>query len=221
MGLAVSLCLLSESRSSTSSLLRFISPGSQHHAQKPYHLGFLHDHYCHAAGCRLSARDDRLAQALFHAKANGQLITRNGLVIGSRIIGQPFSGSGYFYSRPSAAGSNGYDATSSGGSNYGPTNKKYIDRIESDVVTLQKQYPGVPVPIDLVPALSGVQPRASCSGCGIVDSVSVWNRGFFNVAHSRRPREETANHRPSGRSSCCCPRHGMATLNAISWPCRW
>lgn len=100
-----------------------------------------------------------LAQALFHNKANGQLITRNGVIIGSKIIGQPFSGPGYFHGRPSAAGVSGYDATSSGGSNYGPTNSKYVDRVESDVAELQRQNPGVPVPIDLVTASgSGLDP---------------------------------------------------------------
>ncbi len=100
-----------------------------------------------------------LAQAFFRDKANGQLIKRNGVTIGSRIIGQPFAGPGYFHGRPSAAGVYGYDATSSGGSNYGPTNSKYIDRVESDVAELQKRNPGVPVPIDLVTASgSGLDP---------------------------------------------------------------
>jgi potassium-transporting ATPase KdpC subunit len=100
-----------------------------------------------------------LAQALFRDKANGQLIKRNGVTIGSRIIGQPFAGAGYFHGRPSAAGINGYDATSSGGTNYAPTNSKYIDRVESNVAELQKQNPGVPVPIDLVTASgSGLDP---------------------------------------------------------------
>lgn len=100
-----------------------------------------------------------LAQALFHNKADGQLITRDGVIIGSRIIGQPFSGPGYFHGRPSAAGANGYDASSSGGSNYGPTNAKYIHRVASDVVTIRKNNPGVPVPIDLVTASgSGLDP---------------------------------------------------------------
>ena len=101
-----------------------------------------------------------LAQALFRDKANGQLITKNGVTIGSRMIGQPFTGPGYFHGRPSAAGVNGYDATSSGGSNYGPANTKYIDRVEGDVAKLQKQNPGVPVPIDLVTASgSGLDPN--------------------------------------------------------------
>ena len=100
-----------------------------------------------------------IAQALFPDKANGQLITRSGVTVGSRIIGQPFTGAGYFHGRPSAAGA-GYDATSSGGSNYGPTNSKYISRVESDVAELQKQNPGVPVPIDLVTASgSGLDPN--------------------------------------------------------------
>src|ERR1700685_2078921 len=73
-----------------------------------------------------------LAQVLFHDKANGQLISRNGAVVGSRIIGQQFSGPGYLHSRPSAAG-NGYDAQNSGGSNLGPTNQKLIDRVSTDV----------------------------------------------------------------------------------------
>src|SRR5690242_5044611 len=88
-----------------------------------------------------------LAQGLFPHNANGQLILRNGVIIGSKIIGQPFTGPGYFHSRPSAAGITGYDATSSGGSNYGPTNSKYIDRVESDVAELQKQNPDFPIPI--------------------------------------------------------------------------
>lgn len=100
-----------------------------------------------------------LGQGLFPHNANGQLILRNGVIIGSKIIGQPFTGPGYFHSRPSAAGITGYDATSSGGSNYGPTNSKYIDRVESDVAELQKQNPDVPIPIDLVTASgSGLDP---------------------------------------------------------------
>lgn len=100
-----------------------------------------------------------LAQAFFHRKANGQMVTVKGEIVGSRIIGQSFDGVGYFHGRPSAAGANGYDAASSGGSNYGPTNAKYVARVESRVAALQKENPGVPVPIDLVTASgSGLDP---------------------------------------------------------------
>jgi K+-transporting ATPase ATPase C chain len=99
-----------------------------------------------------------LAQVLFHAKANGQLIYRDGQLVGSRIIGQPFSAAKYFHSRPSAAG-NGYDAANSGGSNYAPTNKKLIDRVAGDVAAYQLEHPGTEVPIDLVTASgSGLDP---------------------------------------------------------------
>ena len=99
-----------------------------------------------------------LAQLLFHDKANGQLIYKDGQLVGSRIIGQPFSAPQYFHSRPSAAG-NGYDAANSSGSNYGPTNKKLIDRVAGDVAALQVDHPGQDVPIDLVTASgSGLDP---------------------------------------------------------------
>ena len=99
-----------------------------------------------------------LAQVMFHDKANGQLITRHGEIVGSRIIGQAFTGPGYLHSRPSAAG-NGYDAANSGGTNLAPTNQKLIDRVNSDVAILQKENPGKPVPIDLVTtSASGLDP---------------------------------------------------------------
>ena len=99
-----------------------------------------------------------LAQAFFHDKANGQLIVRNGTVVGSRIIGQAFSGPGYLHSRPSAAG-NGYDAANSGGTNLGPTNHVLIDRVNGDVARLQAENPGQPVPVDLVTtSASGLDP---------------------------------------------------------------
>jgi K+-transporting ATPase ATPase C chain len=99
-----------------------------------------------------------IAQVLFKDKANGQLIQQNGQLIGSRIIGQPFTAAGYFHSRPSSAG-NGYDAANSSGSNYAPTNKKLIDRVAGDVSALQLDHPSTDVPIDLVTASgSGLDP---------------------------------------------------------------
>lgn len=92
-----------------------------------------------------------LSQVLFPDKAAGQLIDRNGKIVGSKIIGQNFMAPGYFHSRPSAAGT-GYDATSSSGSNLGPTNKTLIDRVKTDVQSAQAQNPSAPVPIDLVTA---------------------------------------------------------------------
>jgi potassium-transporting ATPase KdpC subunit len=103
-----------------------------------------------------------IAQVLFKGKANGQLITRDGAIIGSRIIGQPFAGPGYFHSRPSAAGNAGYDAANSQGSNFGPTNQKLIDRVQGDLVRLNTENPGAPVPADLVTAsASGLDPDIS------------------------------------------------------------
>jgi potassium-transporting ATPase KdpC subunit len=100
-----------------------------------------------------------LAQALFRDKANGQLRERNGQVIGSEIIGQGFSGPGYFHSRASAAGQ-GYDAASSGGTNLGPTNKKLIDSVSAAVEAARKENPNAPVPIDLVTtSASGFDPH--------------------------------------------------------------
>jgi K+-transporting ATPase ATPase C chain len=99
-----------------------------------------------------------LAQLMFRDKANGQLLRRNGQLVGSRIIGQAFTAPQYFHSRPSAAG-NGYDAANSGGSNYAPTNKKLIDRVAGDVAALQPEHPGSDIPIDLVTASgSGLDP---------------------------------------------------------------
>lgn len=104
-----------------------------------------------------------LAQVIFPNKADGQLVTgSDGRVVGSTLIGQPFSSSGYFRSRPSAAGAVGYDAGASSGSNYGPTNRKLIERVKADVAVLRAENPGVPVPVDLVTAsASGLDPHVS------------------------------------------------------------
>lgn len=105
-----------------------------------------------------------LAQVFFKNKADGQLIQKDGQLVGSRIIGQAFTAAGYFHSRPSAAG-NGYDAANSGGSNYAATNKKLIDRVSGDVAALQLDHPNAAVPVDLVTAsASGLDPDITPAG---------------------------------------------------------
>jgi K+-transporting ATPase ATPase C chain len=100
-----------------------------------------------------------LAQVFFPAQANGELIHRGETIVGSHLLGQPFTDPGYFHSRPSASGDAGYDPTASGGSTLGPTNQKLVDRVNGDVARLQKENPGTSVPIDLVTASgSGLDP---------------------------------------------------------------
>jgi K+-transporting ATPase ATPase C chain len=102
-----------------------------------------------------------LAQLLFPSRANGSLISKNDQVIGSELLGQPFSSPGYFHTRPSNAGT-GYDAAQSSGSNLAPTNHLLLERVKADVEKLNAENPGVPIPIDLVTAsASGLDPEIS------------------------------------------------------------
>jgi len=105
-----------------------------------------------------------LAGALFPHKAGGSLILKDGQVIGSLLIAQSFTSDGYFHPRPSAAG-NGYDATSSGGSNLAQSNAKLVQRIQGDIDKLAAANPGKPVPIDLVTTSgSGLDPDITPDG---------------------------------------------------------
>ena len=100
-----------------------------------------------------------LAQLIFPRQANGQLIQKDGNIVGSRILAQAFSSPAYFHPRPSFAG-NGYDPTSTNGSQLGPTNQKLIERVRGDVSTAHAENPTQPVPIDLVTgSASGIDPH--------------------------------------------------------------
>jgi K+-transporting ATPase ATPase C chain len=106
-----------------------------------------------------------LAQVIFPRQANGSLVMRDGRIVGSELIGQNFAQARYFHPRPSAAGDKGYDASSSGGSNLGPTNRKLIDTTKVALHKVMEENPGVEpdqVPMDLVTSSgSGLDPEIS------------------------------------------------------------
>jgi K+-transporting ATPase ATPase C chain len=123
-----------------------------------------------------------LSQLLFKEKAHGSLIEKDGKVIGSRLIGQPFNGAGYFHSRPSAAGS-GYDATASGGTNLGPTSKLlFEEQVRGRSKQLRTENPNAEIPVDLI----------TCSGSGLDPHISPAAAEFqiSRVAKERRMNED-------------------------------
>jgi potassium-transporting ATPase KdpC subunit len=123
-----------------------------------------------------------LAQLFFPAQANGGLIVKQGQIVGSHLIGQPFSSAGYFHSRPSGAG-NGYDAASSGSANLGPTNHLLMDRVKADVEKLRAENPGVDIPVDLVTSSgSGLDPHISPEAAEFQVPRIARERGMSEVA---------------------------------------
>jgi potassium-transporting ATPase KdpC subunit len=119
-----------------------------------------------------------LAHVIFKEKAQGSLIMREDKVVGSRLIGQPFAGPGYFHSRPSAAG-NGYDGTASSGTNLGPTSKKLFEQMVKPAAEQRRaENPTLPVPVDLVTAsASGLDPHITPAAAAFQVSRVARERG--------------------------------------------
>jgi K+-transporting ATPase ATPase C chain len=123
-----------------------------------------------------------LARPVFRFQADGSLVSRGGIVVGSDLIGQNFSGPGYFHSRPSAAG-DGYDTLASGGSNFGPANPKLRDAVHQradDYRRLNGLPPHIPIPVDAV----------TCSGSGLDPDISPGDAAL-QVARVARARDRS------------------------------
>lgn len=132
-----------------------------------------------------------LAQVFFRDKANGQIISRNGEAIGSRLIAQPFTSAKYFHPRPSAAG-NGYDAANSGGTNLAPTNQKLIDRVQTDAKSLHEENPAQAIPVDMITtSASGLDPEISPAAAEFQVPRVARERGFSESAVRNLVRQHT------------------------------
>ena len=141
-----------------------------------------------------------LCQLVFPDKANGSLVKVNAQVVGSSLIGQNFTKPEYFHPRPSAAGTDGYDATASTGSNYGPTNQKLIDRVTASVEKFRKENPdhAGPLPADLVTASgSGLDPHISPASAEVQAARIAQARGI-SLQQVRQLIEESTEGRTLG-----------------------
>jgi K+-transporting ATPase ATPase C chain len=133
-----------------------------------------------------------LAQVMFPAKAGGSLFEKNGKIVGSSLIGQTFSGPGYFHSRPSGAG-NGYDAGASSGTNLGPTSQKLFEtNVKTAADALREENPNTPIPVDLVTASSsGLDPHITPAAAEFQVSRVSSERGLIAEEVRRLVRQHT------------------------------